>query len=136
VKPLASLKNLAGGAAAALASSPFSELQSTAEAVRNENQSFHFARHRWLAVVARDPKITGADLRVAVLIWEYTNADWGYAWPSMSCIATEMSLDRSTVLRSVSRLERRGWIRRTQHHGRFRSNEYRFSFRPTVNEPD
>jgi Helix-turn-helix domain len=132
VKPLAGLQNLAGGAAAAPASSPFSELQSTTDAAtRDENQSFHFARHRWLATVARDPKSTRADLKVAVLIWEHTNANFGCAWPSLSYIATQLSLDRSTVVRSVKNLEQRGWIVRSRN-GRVRSNEYRIAIGSAV----
>ena len=73
-------------------------------------------------MVARDSEITGADLKVAVLIWEHTNADYGYAWPSLDYIATQMSLDRSTVVRSVKKLVKRGWIIRRR--GQFRSNHY------------
>jgi len=83
---------------------------------------FHFARHRWLAKVARDPELAGADLKVAVLIWEHTNADWGYAWPSLTYIAKQLSLDRSTVVRSVKKLVKRGWI--VRRRGQFRSNHY------------
>jgi DNA-binding MarR family transcriptional regulator len=105
---------------------------STADAAtRDERKSFHFVRHRWLTMVARDPKSTGADLKVAVLIWEHTNADFGYAWPSLSYIATQLSLDRSTVVRSVKKLEQRGWIVRSRN-GRFRSNEYRIAIGSAV----
>jgi DNA-binding MarR family transcriptional regulator len=105
-------------------------------ATRAESKSFHFARHRWLAMVARDPKSTGADLKVAVLIWEHTNVDFGYAWPSLSYIATELSLDRSTVVRSVKKLEQKGWIVRSRN-GRFRSNKYRLAIGSVaVGEPD
>jgi DNA-binding MarR family transcriptional regulator len=130
-------RRIVGGAAVPPTADPIVEVERHEDAwLREERQHFQFDRHRWLAAVARDAEITGADLRVAVLIWEYTNADFGYAWPSMSHMAMEMSLDRSTVVRSVSRLEQRGWIDRTRRHGRFRSNEYRFAFRSTVSEPD
>jgi DNA-binding MarR family transcriptional regulator len=91
-------------------------------AADDEKKSFQYHRHRWLAAVARDSEITGADLKVAVLIWGHTNADFGYAWPSLAYIATEMSLDRSTVVRSVKKLAKRGWIIRRRGH--FRSNQY------------
>jgi DNA-binding MarR family transcriptional regulator len=91
-------------------------------AIRIENEEFHFNRHRWLAKVARDSELTGADLKVAVLIWEHTNAGFGYAWPSMTYIAKQLSLDRSTVVRSVKKLAKQGWIIRRR--GQLRSNNY------------
>jgi hypothetical protein len=105
-------------------------------AARDENNRFHFERHRWLAKVARDPELTGADLKVAVLIWEHTNADYGYAWPSLDYIATQMSLDRSTVVRSVKKLVKRGWIVRSRQR-RPRSNQYRLAIGSRMmGEPD
>ena len=95
------------------------------------HESFHFARHRWLAAVARDKKITGAVLSVAVLLWEHMNAERGCAWPSLVYIATQMKLDRSTVVRAVAKLEARCWIVRNRRGGRFRSNEYRLAFGST-----
>jgi DNA-binding MarR family transcriptional regulator len=123
VKPLARQRNATGGASAppVFESLPAMERPEDA-ATRNENKRFHFARHRWLAMLARDSEITGADLKVAVLIWEHTNSDYGYAWPSLDYIATQMSLDRSTVVRSMKKLVKRGWIIRRR--GQFRSNHY------------
>jgi DNA-binding MarR family transcriptional regulator len=113
--------------ASATLPNPFLAAESSDEAAtRIEKQSFQYYRHRWLCAVGRDPELTGSDLRVAIMIWELTNVDWGYAWPSLSYIAAQMSLDRSTVVRSVKKLEQRGWIIRSRS-GRCRSNEYRIA---------
>jgi DNA-binding MarR family transcriptional regulator len=120
------------GASARLPPNPFLAAESSDEAAtRAEKQSFQYCRHSWLSAVGKDPELTGADLRVAIMIWELTNADWGYAWPSLSYIATQMSLDRSTVVRSVKKLAQRGWIVRSRN-GRFRSNEYRIAIGSAV----
>src|SRR5262249_1787558 len=52
--------------------------------------AFNFGRHRWLGRVARDEKLPGAALRTAVLLWELQNAEQGFAWPSLTYIATEL----------------------------------------------
>jgi DNA-binding MarR family transcriptional regulator len=122
VKSPARLRNAAGGAPVPPAFENSAMERPEDAAARDENNGFHFARHRWLAKVARDPKLAGADLKVAVLIWEHTNADWGYAWPSLTYIAKQLSLDRSTVVRSVKKLAKRGWI--VRRRGQFRSNHY------------
>lgn len=85
-------------------------------------------RHRWVTLVARDEKITGAVLRVAVLIWEHMNKERGYAWPSLAYISREMKLNRSIVVRAIKTLDRLGWINRRRGTRGIRSNEYRLSF--------
>jgi hypothetical protein len=89
---------------------------------------FNFGRHRWLGRVARDEKLPGATLRVAVLLWELQNAERGYAWPSLTYIAAQLKMHKSTVIRSLDALRRRGWITTAHRGGRHRTNEYRISF--------
>src|SRR5262245_35658794 len=72
--------------------------------------TFNFGRHRWLGRVARDAELPGAAFRTAVLLWELQNAEHGYAWPSLTYIATELKMHKSSVIRSLRILRARGWI--------------------------
>jgi Helix-turn-helix domain len=89
---------------------------------------FNFGRHRWLGRVARDAGLSGAALRTAVLLWELQNAEHGYAWPSLTYIATELKMHKSTVIRSLRILRARGWITAARRGGRHRTNQYRIGF--------
>jgi hypothetical protein len=89
---------------------------------------FNFGRHRWLGRVARDAELPGAALRTAVLLWELQNAKHGYAWPSLTYIATELKMHKSTVIRSLRILRARGWITTARRGGRHRTNQYRIGF--------
>jgi len=89
---------------------------------------FNFGRHRWLGQVARDSKLPGAALRVAILLWQYQNDERGCAWPSLERIATELVMHRSTVVRSLAKLRTRDWITVRKRGGRHRTNEYRIAF--------
>ena len=90
--------------------------------------TFNFGRHRWLGRVARDAELPGAAFRTAVLLWELQNAEHGYAWPSLTYIATELKMHKSTVIRSLRILRARGWITTTRRGGRHRTNQYRIGF--------
>jgi hypothetical protein len=96
--------------------------------------AFNFGRHRWLARVARDGQLPGAALRVAVVLWELQNADRGCAWPSLTYLAAQLKMHKSTVIRSLDALRRRGWITTAHRGGRHRTNEYRISFGLTDDE--
>jgi hypothetical protein len=91
----------------------------------SKTESFNFGRHRWLGRVARDGKLPGAALRTAVLLWELQNAERGCAWPSLAYIAAQLKMHKSTVIRSLQVLCRRGWIITAHRGGRHRTNEYR-----------
>jgi Helix-turn-helix domain len=94
----------------------------------SKTEAFNFGRHRWLGHVVRDKKLTGATVRVAVLLWELQNAERGCAWPALTTIARELRMHKSTAIRSLDMLERRGWITIKTRGGRYRSNEYRLGF--------
>ena len=99
---------------------------------RNESRAlFQQARHRWLAMVARDDTLPPSAYRVAVLIWDWMNVEKGYAWPSFEKIARELRMDRSTAIRAIGALRDRSWLHRTKA----RSNHYRLSFGP-MNDRD
>jgi Helix-turn-helix domain len=89
---------------------------------------FDYGRHRWLCRVARDAELSGATLRTAILLWELLNSKYGYAWPSLTYIATELKMHKSTVIRSLHILRKRGWITIAHRGGRHRTNQYHIGF--------
>jgi Helix-turn-helix domain len=93
-----------------------------------DKSGFNFGRHRWLGRVARDEKLPGAAHRTAVLLWELQNAERGCAWPSLTYLAAQLKMHKSTVIRSLDALRHRGWITTAHRGGRHRTNEYRISF--------
>jgi Helix-turn-helix domain len=95
---------------------------------RTAKSIFDFGKHRWLCRVARDAELPGAALRTAVLLWELQNAKHGYAWPSLTYIANELKMHKSTVIRSLRILRARGWITTAHRGGRHRTNQYRIGF--------
>ena len=95
---------------------------------KTSSEIFNFGRHRWLARVVRDKELPGAAVRVAVLLWEHQNAERGCAWPSLVYIAMTLKMHKSTVVRSLDILGRRGWLSTKRRGGRYRSNEYRIAF--------
>jgi hypothetical protein len=97
------------------------------DAAEASKAAFAHYRHRWLGLLARDSKLPGAALKVAVLMWELTNAERRCAWPSLRYIAEELDMDKSTAVRSLNTLDRRGWLRKVRRGGRHRSNEYRIT---------
>jgi hypothetical protein len=97
-------------------------------AIPTAKARFNFVRHRWLGRVARDAELPGAAFRTAVLLWELQNAEHGYAWPSLTHIATELKMHKSTVIRSLRILRERGWITIAHRGGRHRTNQYRIGF--------
>jgi helix-turn-helix protein len=95
---------------------------------RTAKSLFDYGRHQWLCRVARDSELPGAALRTAVLLWQLQNAKTGYAWPSLTYIATELKMYKSTVIRSLRILRARGWITTARRGGRHRTNQYRIGF--------
>jgi hypothetical protein len=104
------------------------ELRDAGDVSTEAKSRFNFGRHRWLGRVARDPKLPGAACRTAVLLWELQNAEHGYAWPSLTYIASELEMHTSTVIRSLRILRDRGWIAIARRGGRHRTNQYRIGF--------
>ncbi|MEI7806613.1 MAG: helix-turn-helix domain-containing protein [Hyphomicrobiales bacterium] len=86
---------------------------------------FQAAKENWLKVVARHPNLSGADCAVAITISTYLNSKTGIAWPSIERLARDTNRDRSTVWRSIERLEKLNLLGVERHPGRNRSNRYR-----------
>ena len=93
--------------------------------VRSE---FQFRRHQWIGMVARDSELSGSAYRVAILIWDYSNKNYGYAWPSHLAIADNLGMHRSTVIRSINRLAERGWLSIERRTGQGSTNRYHLAF--------
>ena len=92
--------------------------------------AFNFGRHRWLGRVARDAELPGAAHRVAVVLWQLQNDQRQCAWPSLTYLAAELRMHKSTVIRSLRALRQRQWVTKAQRGGRHRTNEYRIAFGP------
>ena len=89
---------------------------------------FHYGRHRWLGLVGCDRRLRGGALRVAVLIWRHINEKYGYAWPSIPYMVTQLGLHRATVIRSIADLEKYGWLTVERRVGKHGVNHYRIAF--------
>ena len=63
---------------------------------------------------ARDPRLRAADHRVLIAISSHVNGE-GRAYPSYACIASETGIARDNVPRSITRLEKFGYLRRQRH---------------------
>ena len=83
----------------------------------------------WLDQVKADPELSTAAFMVAYEIGQHFNArHGGAAWPSSLTIATNIGVDKATVIRAVRRLRERGHL--TVEPGRAgagHSNRYKMS---------
>src|SRR5689334_11808936 len=86
---------------------------------------FQRAKGAWLVAVAADPRLSAADLAVAITLSRYLNSRTGYAWPSHQTIAVDTNRDRATVWRSLKRLEALRWLEVVHARGRRNSNRYK-----------
>lgn len=97
----------------------------------SKKDAFNYSRHSWLDRVGLDRKLTTAALRVAILIWKYQNHQKGFAFPSYMRMARELKMHKSTVIRAVMLLERRGWLNIARRAGslprRDHVNQYRLA---------
>jgi len=72
-------------------------------------------RFRWLdAIVGKEGRVgpIGASVRHAALTLAAFMDEAGKCWPSLTTLAKAMQRDRSTVIRSLNKLELQGWIKR------------------------
>jgi hypothetical protein len=87
--------------------------------------SFAAPKEQWLKLVASYPTLSGADLAVAIALSTYFNAKTRDAWPSMQRLACDINRARSTVLRSVQRLEALKLLDVTHARSHRKPNRYR-----------
>jgi hypothetical protein len=86
---------------------------------------FQAAKEGWLKLCASYPNLSGADCAVAISLSTYFNSKTGYAWPSFERLAADTNRSRSTVWRSLRRLEKMNLVDVTHGRGRHKSNRYR-----------
>jgi hypothetical protein len=87
--------------------------------------AFQAAKEGWLKAVASHPNLSGADCAVAIVIATYLNSNTREAWPSFDCLARDTNRNRSTVWRSVERLEKLKLLEVRRARGRTKSHRYR-----------
>jgi hypothetical protein len=87
--------------------------------------SFAAAKEGWLKLVISYPNLSGADVSVAVALSIYMNARTRDAWPSMERLAADLNRERSTIWRSLKRLEKFALIEVIHSRSRRKSNRYR-----------
>lgn len=77
-----------------------------------------------LKAIALTELLTGNQKRVAVAIIDHFNRKDGRCDPSIGTIAALLGISGRTVIRTLSRLEAIGFIRRFRHGGKFQRNSY------------
>lgn len=85
---------------------------------------FQAAKESWLKCLAGYP-LSAADYAVAIALSTYFNSTSGWAWPSLQRLATDTNRYKSTVSRSLARLERYGLLEVVRARGPNRSNRYK-----------
>lgn len=95
------------------------------EESRKRAGSFAAAKEGWLKTVARYPNLSGADCAVAIMLSTYFNSHSRNAWPSLQRLAQDTNRSKSTVLRSMQRLEQLKLVDVTHGRGRKQPNIYR-----------
>jgi hypothetical protein len=96
-----------------------------AASARARAGGFAAAKEGWLKLVASYPNLSGADVAVAVMLASYMNTRSRDAWPSMERLARDINRSRSTVLRSLQRLEKLKLLDITHARSRRKPNRYR-----------
>jgi len=86
--------------------------------------NFQIAKEGWLKEVARHPNLSGADYAVAIMLSTYFNSRTRQAWPSLDTLAADTNRNRSTIWRSINRLEELKLLRIERARGRTRSHRY------------
>src|SRR5262245_30861913 len=87
--------------------------------------NFAAFKESWLKLIASYPNLSGADIAVAVMLCIYTNSKSRDAWPSMERLALDTNRERSTVWRSLKRLEALKLLDITHARSRRKPNRYR-----------
>ena len=85
---------------------------------------FAAAKETWLKLIAAHPNLSGADMAVAIMLAFYMNHKTRDAWPSMETLARDTNRKRSTVWRSLKRLEQMKLLRIKHAKNRRKPNRY------------
>ncbi len=81
-------------------------------------------KETWMKQVTSYPRLAGADYCVAYWILVHLNFHDEIAWPAIDTLAKVTNRSRSTVSRSIKRLEKLEFLTIKHSRGRTHSNEY------------
>jgi biotin operon repressor len=95
------------------------------EEEKKKRGHFAAAKEQWLKVCAAYPNLSGSDMSVVVMLSTYMNFKTQNAWPSMNRLAADTNRSRSTVWRSLKRLEELKLVDVVHGRGRNKVNRYR-----------
>ena len=100
------------------------------------SQDFAKFRDQCLEQLAADTLLPAGALRVGIQIVLHTNRRTGLAWPGLGRLEKLVGVDRTTVIRGVKALEKRGHIEvmRSRNGKANEVNRYRFIPKATVTE--
>lgn len=90
----------------------------------NDGRGSLLERHTLLLMALRDPSTSKGDCAVLGAISEHADPN-GHGWPGVELLARKLSISRTTVMRSVARLEARGYLEVDRNEGL--SNYYRLA---------
>jgi hypothetical protein len=94
------------------------------DASKKRAGGFAAAKETWLKLIASYPNLSGSDVAVAVMLATYMNFRTRDAWPSMETLARDTNRKRSTVWRSLKRLEALKLLRIAHAKNRRKPNRY------------
>jgi hypothetical protein len=77
-----------------------------------------------LKIINLMPELSGTDKRVCAAIIDHFNRKTAQCDPSLDRIAWLLAVDRRTVIRSISRLDELGILRKVRHGGHLQRNSY------------
>ncbi len=95
---------------------------------KSDVASFLMARDGWLRRLCSHPNLSGSDYAVAVSLGLHFNRKTGAAWPAMDTLAKLTNRNRTSVWRSMVRLEQLGLVVVVHSRGANKSNRYRPAF--------
>ena len=92
---------------------------------KKKRGAFAKAKEAWLKIVASYPNLSGADYAAAIMLSTYFNQHTRKAWPSLRTLAADTNRNKSTIIRSMRRLEALNLVAVVRGCGRKHSNTYR-----------
>jgi Helix-turn-helix domain len=107
----------------------------TDDASKKRAAGFAAAKELWLKLIASYPNLSGADVAIAVMLSTYMNTKTRDAWPSMQRLARDTNRTRSTVWRSLKRLEELKLLRITHARSSRKPNRYQPLMGSMIIEP-
>lgn len=83
--------------------------------LETSNQCTTTARLKFFDQIVRDSAVTGIAVKVAWRLVDRINSETGRCCPSQRLLASELSVDESTIRRAIALLIKLGWFTKTRH---------------------